>query len=81
VCIVHLSSSDRYRVAVFVSMSSSRVRASVSLDDGVTWSATEVTGLPNNDAALQAVTLASGRVAIVFNPVRYGEGTLQGRSL
>ena len=41
-----------------------------SLDDGRTWSKTEKTSLPNNDAGIQAARLSSGRVAIVYNPQR-----------
>jgi len=35
--------------------------------DGVTWTAPEPTPLPNNNASIQAIRLASGRIAMVFN--------------
>ena len=38
-----------------------------SEDEGVTWSSPAATVLPNNNAALQALTLRSGAVAIVFD--------------
>src|SRR3954447_13996308 len=38
-------------------------------DDGKTWSAPERTQLPNNNASIQAATLADGNVVIAFNNV------------
>lgn len=48
---------------------SARVRRSLSLDGGLTWSGVSDTDLPNNNSSIQAIRLADGRVALVGNPV------------
>ena len=50
----------------FRSRAADRIYVSRS-PDGVTWSAAERTELPNNNASIQAATLPSGAIAIVFN--------------
>jgi len=40
-----------------------------STDDGETWSAPRPTPVPNNNSSIQVIRLASGRLAMVCNPV------------
>lgn len=40
-----------------------------SLDGGESWSAPQPTAVPNNNSSIQVVRLASGRLAMVCNPV------------
>ena len=47
---------------------SEHIYTAESTDDGMTWSAAKASSLPNNNAGIQALTLASGRVALVYNP-------------
>jgi len=54
-------------VAVFRSRWAEHVQRSRSSDGGRTWSVPEPAGLPNNNSSVQAVRLADGRVAIVYN--------------
>ena len=53
--------------AFFRSRSADRIYISRSADYGRAWSPPEPTLLPNNNASIQALCLASGRVAVVFN--------------
>lgn len=46
-----------------------QVLRSRSADGGLTWSAPELTELPNNNSSIQAVRLDDGRIAMVLNPV------------
>jgi predicted neuraminidase len=45
-----------------------------SVDDGKSWSRTYPSSLPNSNSGLQAVLLASGALAVVFNNARGGGG-------
>lgn len=45
------------------------VRASYSVDDGLTWSAPMPTNLPNNNSSVQARRLAGGDIALVYNHI------------
>ncbi|WP_290062342.1 sialidase family protein [Amycolatopsis solani] len=56
-------------VGLFRSRWADRVYRSESRDDGRTWSAPAPTELPNNNSSIQAVTLASGAIALVHNDV------------
>jgi predicted neuraminidase len=50
---------------------------STSHDAGLTWSAAEaIEGLPNPNSGIDAVTLADGRHALVFNPTHIGRTPL-----
>lgn len=51
------------------------VYRSVSADGGLTWSAPQPTPLPNNNSSIQAVRLASGRLAMVFNDISAAQAT------
>lgn len=54
-------------VAFFRSRSADRIYVSYSTDFGQTWSDAARTDLPNNNASIQAVKLASGNIALAFN--------------
>jgi len=43
--------------------------------DGLTWSAPEPTELPNNNSSIQALALADGRLAMVFNASSVADAT------
>jgi predicted neuraminidase len=43
-----------------------------SLDDGKEWSAPEKTQFPNNNAGIQAYTLANQHIVLVYNPTTHG---------
>lgn len=47
-----------------------------SHDDGKTWTECKATGLPNNNAGIQAWQMRSGRVALVYNPQTRGRDPL-----
>lgn len=54
-------------VAFYRSRWADFIHASRSNDGGRTWSAPEPTELPNNNSSIQAVRLANGHLAMVFN--------------
>ena len=54
-------------VAFYRSRWADWIHASRSNDGGRTWMAPEPTGLPNNNSSIQAVRLANGHIAMVFN--------------
>lgn len=51
----------------FRSRLADRVYRSMSVDGGLSWSVPEPTVLPNNNSSIQALRLASGRLALIFN--------------
>jgi len=54
-----------------------QVCASTSRDGGLTWSpAEEIADLPNPNSGIDAVTLADGRLALVYNPTHEGRTPL-----
>lgn len=54
-------------VAFLRSRAADRIYASLSADWGRTWSEPTRTELPNNNSSIQALKLASGAIAIVYN--------------
>lgn len=54
-------------VSFFRSRSADRIYVSHSNDFGQTWTEASCTELPNNNASIQAVKLASGNIALAFN--------------
>jgi predicted neuraminidase len=54
-------------IAFFRSRVADNIHVSYSTDYGRTWTRPERTVLPNNNSSVQAVKLASGSIAIVFN--------------
>ncbi|KAK3240557.1 hypothetical protein CYMTET_49610 [Cymbomonas tetramitiformis] len=59
-------------VAFFRDRRGEYIYRSTSEDDGLTWSPARRTRLPSNNSGLQAVLLASGWIALVFNNVAGG---------
>lgn len=57
----HLAAFMRSRAADFIYRSESK-------DNGDTWSVPVPTPLPNNNSSISAVRLASGRIAVAYNP-------------
>lgn len=53
--------------AFFRSRAADRVYVSYSTDYGRTWTPPERTVLPNNNSSIQAIKLASGNIAVIFN--------------
>jgi len=64
---------DGQLVAFFRSRAADRIYMSHSEDYGRTWTRPRRTALPNNNASIQAVKLASGNIAIVFNNMSANE--------
>jgi predicted neuraminidase len=60
-------------VAFFRSRAADRIYVSRSTDAGRTWTAPERTVLPNNNASIQAVRLASGAIALTYNDYSGGD--------
>lgn len=60
---------DPWQLAAFMrSRSADFIYRSESNDNGDTWSPPAPTSLPNNNSSISAAKLASGRVAIAYNP-------------
>lgn len=59
--------SDGRLAAFFRSRAADRIYRSRSEDYGRTWTAPTRTGLPNNNASIQALKLNSGNLALIFN--------------
>jgi predicted neuraminidase len=53
-----------------------RIRVSTSTDDGVTWGPVTSSPLPNPGAGIEAIRLASGRWAMVYNDLPRGRHSL-----
>ena len=53
-----------------------RIAEAWSTDLGQTWSPMTLTGLPNPDSGIDALTLADGRQFLVYNPVKDGRTPL-----
>jgi predicted neuraminidase len=63
----------------FRSRLADRVYRSVADLDGLHWSAPEPTVLPNNNSSIQALRLASGRLALIFNRFGLDPGHARGK--
>ena len=64
-----LELSNGRLVAFFRSRAADRIYVSRSEDYGRAWTAPERTVLPNNNSSIQALKLASGNLAIIFNNI------------
>lgn len=67
----HLVAYMRSRPADFIHMSE-------SFDYGDTWSEPVATPLPNNNSSISATKLASGRIAVAYNPMSAPAGAKDG---
>lgn len=70
--------ADGSLLGLFRSRWADHVYSSRSTDQGRTWSAPTATELPNNNSSIQYVRLASGELALVYNPIN-AEGIEQRR--
>ncbi len=57
-----------------------RIMESLSTDDGLTWSPLINTMLPNPNAGIDAITLPSGTMMLVYNPTERGKDWWNGRN-
>ncbi|MFB9276908.1 sialidase family protein [Cohnella cellulosilytica] len=57
-------------IALFRSRSADNIYISRSADYGRTWTEPTRTALPNNNASIRAIRLASGRIAVIYNHQR-----------
>ncbi|WNW10253.1 exo-alpha-sialidase [Pseudomonas sp. DTU_2021_1001937_2_SI_NGA_ILE_001] len=71
--------ADGSLLALFRSRWADHVYSSRSSDAGRTWSAPSPTELPNNNSSIQYIRLASGELALVYNPIN-AEGIEQRRA-
>ncbi|PXW99341.1 putative neuraminidase [Sphaerotilus hippei] len=67
--IVPGSAGPDHLLAFYRSRWADRVHRNESTDGGETWSAPQPTPVPNNNSSIQVIRLASGRLAMVCNPV------------
>ncbi|GGH49758.1 glycosyl hydrolase [Comamonas phosphati] len=81
---VHMSivpASDGGLLAFFRSRWADHVYRSRSDDGGQTWQVPEPTALPNNNSSIQALRLADGRLAMIFNASSAANATERRESL
>jgi predicted neuraminidase len=58
---------DDRMIAFFRDRFSENIRASLSADQGESWSVPEQTNLPNNNSSIQAIGLKDRKIAMVYN--------------
>ena len=63
-------------LAFFRDRGARNIYSAASADDGATWSSCRPTTLPNNNAGIEAWTMRSGRIALVYNPQTHGRDPL-----
>lgn len=73
--------ADGTLAAFYRSRRADAVHRSISVDDGVSWSAPEPVDLPNNNSSIQVVALPDGRLALVGNPSSRADATARRASL
>jgi predicted neuraminidase len=81
---VHMSildMKDGTLLAFFRSRWADNIHRSRSTDGGRSWSVPEPTELPNNNSSIQAVRLADGKIAMVFNASSAADATERRLSL
>lgn len=65
--IVPAAAGGPHLLAFFRSRWADHVYRATSNDGGLSWSAPQATPLPNNNSSIQALRLADGRLAMIFN--------------
>jgi predicted neuraminidase len=81
---VHMSivpARDGHLLAFFRSRWADHVYRSRSEDGGLSWSKPEPTVLPNNNSSIQALRLADGKLAMIFNASSAADATGRRESL
>lgn len=66
-----------YIKAFFRDRRAENIYSASSTDEGYSWTEPKKTVLPNNNAAIQATMLASGNMALVFNPTNEGRNIIR----
>jgi len=66
--VVRLKPGEPKLVAFFRDRKKRNIYSATSSDDGKTWTPCKATALPNNNAGIEAYSLRSGRIALVYNP-------------
>lgn len=71
--IIQLESGEL--VALFRSRKADHIYISRSDNYGDTWSKPQPTELPNNNSSISALLLSAGRIAVVYNPISFANGS------
>lgn len=66
--VVRLKPGEPKLMAFFRDRKKRNIYTATSSDDGKTWAPCKATSLPNNNAGIEAYSLRSGRIALVYNP-------------
>lgn len=67
----------QYLLAFFRDRRAEHIYSATSNDEAWSWTYPEKTDLPNNNAAIQAIMLSSGNIALVFNPITKGRNQIR----
>jgi len=79
--IVPAAAGGPHLLAFFRSRWADHVYRATSDDGGLSWSAPQATVLPNNNSSIQALRLADGRLAMIFNASSALDATARRESL
>jgi len=74
--IVRLFPGQPFLRAYYRDEQQKNIFTAVSLDDGKSWTDAEPTVLPNNNSGINAYTLLSGNIALIYNPMTSGRNIL-----
>ncbi len=75
--VVRPKPEDPGLLAFFRDRRAEHIYWATSSDEGKSWTSPKKTVLPNNNAAIQAHVLISGKLAIVFNPTTHGRNVIR----